>query len=107
MIKANLSKHNGKYSISITGHANYAPHGSDIVCAGVSTLMHAVLTQSLEMGANVTVRSNLTEICFEVDKNTMNKDDYHLIKLWEMVRNTLKDMEEQYPENVMLILSEE
>lgn len=107
MIKANLTRHNGHHSISVTGHANYAPHGSDIVCAGVSTLMHAVMNQSLTVGADVSVRSNLIEVSFKTDKTTMNKDDYHLTMLYEMVKNTLKDMEEQYPENVMLILSEE
>ena len=27
--------------VSIKGHAGYAPHGQDVVCAGVSTLLQA------------------------------------------------------------------
>lgn len=65
------------------------------------------MNQSLTMGANVNIRSNLTELWFSVDERTMNKDDYHLIKLWEMTKNTLKDMEDSYPDNVQLNLSEE
>jgi uncharacterized protein YsxB (DUF464 family) len=33
--------------ITIEGHAGYAPHGQDIVCAGISTLVQT-LVQSLE-----------------------------------------------------------
>ena len=38
-----------KYSdrITVTGHANYAPPGQDIVCAGVSTLLQTLI-QSVE-----------------------------------------------------------
>ena len=28
--------------ISVTGHAGYAPHGQDIVCAGASTLYYTL-----------------------------------------------------------------
>lgn len=33
--------------ITMSGHAGYAPHGQDIVCAGVSTLIQT-LVQSIE-----------------------------------------------------------
>lgn len=33
--------------ITISGHANYAPHGFDVVCAGVTTLVQT-LVQSME-----------------------------------------------------------
>jgi uncharacterized protein YsxB (DUF464 family) len=34
-------------SITVTGHAGYAPSGQDIVCAGVSTLIQTLI-QSVE-----------------------------------------------------------
>lgn len=34
-------------TVKIRGHANYAPHGSDIVCAGVTALTQT-LVESLE-----------------------------------------------------------
>lgn len=37
----------GAGSVTITGHAQYAPHGQDIVCSAVSTLVQ-VLIQSME-----------------------------------------------------------
>lgn len=36
-----------KDSITILGHANYAPEGQDIVCAGVSALVQTLI-QSVE-----------------------------------------------------------
>lgn len=33
-----------KGGITVTGHAGYAPHGQDIVCAGVSTLVQTLIT---------------------------------------------------------------
>jgi len=33
----------GQHRLTITGHAGYAPAGSDIVCAGVSALSYALL----------------------------------------------------------------
>ena len=35
------------YSVEVNGHAGYMPHGSDIVCAGVSAL-YQTLEQSAE-----------------------------------------------------------
>ena len=32
----------GGNSISVHGHAGYAPHGQDVVCAAVSTLLQAL-----------------------------------------------------------------
>ncbi len=35
---------NGEGCITITGHADYAPYGQDIVCAAVSTLTQTFVT---------------------------------------------------------------
>lgn len=35
--------HDGKYEMSIYGHAGYAEAGKDIVCAGVSAIGYALL----------------------------------------------------------------
>ena len=36
-----ITRHDGR--ISIYGHAGFAPHGQDIVCAGVSTLAQTLI----------------------------------------------------------------
>ena len=48
MIKATFKKSNGSFiEYEVTGHANYAEHGKDIVCAGVSTLFITITNQLL------------------------------------------------------------
>ena len=42
-----VKRHSG--SISIQGHAGYAPHGQDIVCAAVSTLVQNLVFSITEL----------------------------------------------------------
>jgi uncharacterized protein YsxB (DUF464 family) len=42
----------GCNSISIRGHAGYAPHGQDIVCAAVSTLVQTFIASVEELTAD-------------------------------------------------------
>ena len=48
MIKVNYTELDGPYGpamrLEAAGHAGYAPAGQDIVCAGVSTLMQALVS---------------------------------------------------------------
>lgn len=41
-----------KDEIKIEGHANYAEHGKDIVCAGVSTLIQTLIQSVEELTAD-------------------------------------------------------
>ena len=41
MIEATLFRSGNTYSIDVTGHAGYAPAGSDIICAAVSALVQS------------------------------------------------------------------
>ena len=38
--------------ITVTGHANYAPHGQDIVCAAVSVLAQTLIASIEELTAD-------------------------------------------------------
>lgn len=42
MITVKFFERNDRYAISASGHANYAPFGQDIVCAGISVLMESL-----------------------------------------------------------------
>ena len=42
-----ITRHDGR--ISIQGHAGFAPHGQDIVCAGVSTLAQTLIASIEQM----------------------------------------------------------
>lgn len=48
MIKAVLKK-NGTISFKVSGHAEYAPKGSDIICAAASILLYALAAEVVEM----------------------------------------------------------
>lgn len=39
----------GCNSITVNGHAGFAPHGQDVVCAGVSTLVQNLVASILEI----------------------------------------------------------
>ena len=43
MIRIRVTEREGGFTVSAFGHAGYAPHGQDIVCAGVSALLQAYL----------------------------------------------------------------
>ena len=43
MINITVKEENGHINIDVNGHANYAPHGQDIVCAGVSAIVQTTL----------------------------------------------------------------
>lgn len=54
MIKVKISSN----SIHIAGHANYAPIGQDIVCAGVSTVVQSLI-QSIETLTSDTIKYDM------------------------------------------------
>lgn len=84
--------------ITITGHANYAEAGKDIVCAGVSTLVQTLI-QSVE------------ELTTDKIKYDMQPGTVH-IKFWCLSDLTkglidaffigVKLIADEYPENVKL-----
>lgn len=43
MIKVHAKMQSGDILIECKGHADYAPHGQDIVCAAVSVIMQTAL----------------------------------------------------------------
>ena len=43
MIKVNYETDGREHRLTMEGHANYADHGDDIVCAGASSIVFALL----------------------------------------------------------------
>ncbi len=95
MISVNFDKDDFIRSIEVSGHANYDEHGSDIVCAAVSSM--------------VIYAFNLCEL---FDSQVVGKtiDDITLINVHEynvdidLILDTLitslLDLESQYPDNI-------
>lgn len=60
-------------SVSITGHANYAPHGQDIVCAAISALVQTLI-QSVEDLCTDTISYHLQPGTVEIKHGNLTKD---------------------------------
>lgn len=85
--------------IDVSGHADYAPHGQDIVCAAVSTLLQVV-------GYSLTEREEtLTYTNFEksglgiVNIGNPTRESYLITSVFEYGATMLAN---QYPDHIKL-----
>lgn len=96
MIKATI-KHNG---FRIEGHANYAPSGYDIVCAGVSALVDGVITacNDFELWIEVKQEDGLVDVQFkEMYWNSPS------LYIYSVLRSGLSHIAEQYPQHLEVL----
>ena len=97
MIKVKLEKENAKYKkIIMTGHAMYDDYGKDIVCAAASSIATTTVNGILAL--------NKESLSYEVSAKGLvievkDTNDITEALINNMV-NLLKDLEEQYPENI-------
>ena len=88
----------GKDNIKIRGHANYAPHGQDIVCSAVSVLVQTLIQSVEELTAD--------KIQYSMQPGTVD------IKFWCLSEQSktlidaffigIKGIAEAHPDNVKL-----
>lgn len=82
--------------MKISGHAEYAPEGQDIVCAGVSALFGALAIHPL------------TELIEDEHWRVVRPQeglDAALQVLFLGILDAIKDISEQYPEHVQVYAS--
>lgn len=60
MIYASYERDGDLHNLSVTGHAKYSPKGQDIVCAGVSAIVYALIGW-LENNAEDTTFASIDE----------------------------------------------
>ena len=53
MIRAKYSIEGNKHTLVVLGHSNYDEHGKDIVCAGVSALVQALIGWAEDSGCKI------------------------------------------------------
>lgn len=84
--------------ITIKGHANYAPHGQDIVCAGVSVLVQTLI-QSIEELTADKIKYSMSPGTVDIKFGNLSKDAQLLVDSFfvgvQMTANT-------YPQHVKL-----
>ena len=93
MIKVEFSKEN----IIVSGHANYKEYGNDIVCASVSSIIYTTINGILNINKGaIKYTDNVT-----LEINILSKDEI-TIKLINNMLELLKDLERQYPKNIIV-----
>lgn len=96
MIKVHVKKNDNQIdNIEITGHANYADLGKDIVCAAVSSIVITSLNgiislddKSIEYSGNINIKNI--------------KMDYITNKLLNNMLNMLIELSNDYPKNIQI-----
>ena len=92
MIKININKD----EITIKGHSGYSEHGSDIVCASVSSICITTVNALL----------SIDEDCITYEENDgylnikINKHNEVINKLIDNMINLLTELEKQYKKNI-------
>ena len=102
MIKANVGYGKGHYIARVQGHAEFAPKGQDIVCAGVSAL-----TMALHKAVTDTVGENDAErYSIKIDEGQFgilvadvcdSKKEEMLDAFFSMFDKGISQIEKEYP----------
>lgn len=101
MINVYIRKSGNHYNeYEITGHANYATNGKDIVCAAVSALEDSMLV-SLE---NMNVLISKTQYINEHASITLIDPNEYTDVVLSVFENGISRLEEAYPDYVKLHL---
>ena len=98
MIKVHIYKN----KIIITGHANFAEYGKDIVCASVSSI---VITS---VNCCLNIDNTSLEYKEDVDKLTINinSSDDIILKIIDNMISMLKELAITYKKNIQIIEEE-
>ncbi len=98
MIKIKIKKE----QITITGHANFADYGQDIVCASVSSIVTTTINAILSFDEKALV--------YEENKDKLNlkkfKKDHITETLLKNMIRLLKELAQSYPQNIKIIEEE-
>ena len=84
--------------ITIAGHAGYAPHGQDIVCAAVSALLQTFLASVEEMTTDK-IKSEMAAGNAVVEYKSLSEKGQLLMNSFLLGVRMIAD---EYPDNVKL-----
>lgn len=82
-------------NLKITGHANYAEYGEDIVCASVSSIVQTSINLAHEFNENIKYNDDGNTILIE-----NNTNDEKVFKVLNNMIDMLIELERQYPKNI-------
>lgn len=92
--------------ISVDGHADYAEHGSDIVCAGVSAVVIGILNSIDKLDDDVVFDISMSEdITGHITYRSINSTDKEQLLLNSLIIS-LQTIEENYLEFIKIDIRE-
>ncbi len=101
MIKVNVqTKDNWIVGMNVNGHAEYAEHGNDLVCAGVSCIMFG-LCNALDMLCQVEAEAVSNKITIDIEAPT---EHTQLIMQTALIQ--LQTVEQQFSEFIKIKIQE-
>lgn len=86
-------------SIKVSGHADYAPHGQDIVCAAISTLVQNMVISILELTTDK-IQYDMQPGSVEIRYGTLSAEAQLLVKSFFI---GVREISNQYPSNVQIV----
>ena len=97
MIKVDYKKNKLITSVKISGHADFADFGKDIVCSAVSSIVTTTINSIIALDKNA----------IEYDDNgkyilITNKDNEMADKLLKNMIRMLKELSQDYPKNIKI-----
>jgi uncharacterized protein YsxB (DUF464 family) len=101
MTTCRIVKEKEQACIELKGHAGYAKHGYDIVCASITTacVITANLIEKLDLSYNV-IDLVCDEGYFRLKVNTVDKI---LNGIFENLEFTMEDISKQYPKYLKIV----
>ena len=85
--------------ITMSGHAGYAPHGQDIVCAGVSALIQTLI-QSIEELTQDKIQYSMQPGMVDIKMRDLSEQAQLLVNSFFVGLRLIAD---EYPENVAIL----
>lgn len=85
--------------ITVKGHAGYAPHGQDVVCAAVSTLVQTLFVSVKELTADE-IKADMAAGNAVIQYGNLSKEARLLVDSFFVGIQMIAD---SYPENVRIV----
>lgn len=103
MVKARYTVEDNTHTLTVTGHANYAEYGKDIVCAGVSALVQALIgwiEENYDKANCISVDAKGGEVIISCEGND------ELSAVFNMTKIGLEQLSYSYPDHVHIDITD-
>ena len=97
MIKVSINKDNLIKEVKISGHADFADYGKDIVCSAVSSIATTTINNIIALDNKA-----ITYSANEGDILITNNDSEMASKLLNNMITMLEDLAKDYPKNIKI-----